>query len=127
LPDGGPPIPVGPRAQQQRGSKQWVNPSLTTKKPQESPKTPRLQNFPGQPGRPSSGFSSYADHHRDFDKRPRSPGARSDSHVSSVDRFGPHVATGANEIAIKSERGSLSARPSVDREIRTAPHSTEAE
>src|SRR5690606_12128102 len=35
LPDGGAPIPVGPRAQQkqQRSSKQWINPTLTVKKP----------------------------------------------------------------------------------------------
>ncbi|KAL1840081.1 hypothetical protein VTJ49DRAFT_816 [Mycothermus thermophilus] len=126
LPDG-PLIPVGPRAQQkqQRSSMQWVNPSRTAKKPPESPKTPRPQAFPPQPIRPPGSFSAHPDHHRDFDKRPRSPGARSDSHVLSADRFGSHVATGPNEIAIKSERGSLSARTSVDREIRTAPNSAE--
>ncbi|KAK3293530.1 uncharacterized protein B0H64DRAFT_364211 [Chaetomium fimeti] len=126
LSDGGPPIPLGPRAQQkqQRSSKQWINPSLTAKKAQvESPKTARSQNFPSQPARPSS-YSAHTDY-RDFDKRPRSPGARSDSHALAAERYGPHVATGANEIMIKSERGSQSARTSVDRETRTAPNSAD--
>lgn len=129
LPDGGPPIPLGPRAQQkqQRSSKQWINPSLTVKKvqAQESPKTARSQNFSPQQVRPGGGYPSHSDYHRDFEKRPRSPGARSDSHAAAADRFGLHVATGANEIIIKSERGSQSARTSVDRETRTAPNSAD--
>ncbi|AEO71781.1 uncharacterized protein THITE_2059762, partial [Thermothielavioides terrestris NRRL 8126] len=94
LSDSGPPIPLGPRAQQQkqqRSSKQWINPSLN--------------------------------YHRDFEKRPRSPGSRSDSHAAASDRYGVHVATGPNEIVIKSERGSQSARASVDRETRAATYS----
>ncbi|KAK4146414.1 uncharacterized protein C8A04DRAFT_9726 [Dichotomopilus funicola] len=130
LSDGGPPIPLGPRAQQkqQRSSKQWINPSLNVKKSQvESPKTARSQNFPLQSARPSGSSSSHSEFHRDFDKRPRSPGARSDSHALGAERerFGLHVATGPNEIMIKSERGSQSARASVDRETKTAPNSAD--
>ncbi|KAL2160810.1 hypothetical protein VTH06DRAFT_1007 [Thermothelomyces fergusii] len=124
LPDGGPPIPLGPRAQQkqQRSSKQWINPSLAVKKAQvESPKTARSQNFPTPQARPSGSYPPHADLHRDVDKHPRSPGARSDSHASTNDRYGSHVATGPNEIVIKSERGSQSARASVDRETKAGP------
>ncbi len=124
LSDGGLPIPVGPRAQQkqQRSSKQWINPSLNAKKvQQESPKTARSANFPLQQVRPLANYPSHPDHHRDLEKRPRSPGARSDSHAPTSDRQGLHVATGPNEIIIKSERGSQSARTSLEREIRPTP------
>ncbi|KAK3900322.1 hypothetical protein C8A05DRAFT_45815 [Staphylotrichum tortipilum] len=105
LSDGGPPIPLGPRAQQQkqqRSSKQWINPSLSQ-------------------ARSAGSYTSGTEFHRDFDKRPRSPGARSDSHAGGGERFGSYVATGPNEIVIKSERGTQSARTSVDRETRTIP------
>lgn len=122
LSDGGPQIPLGPRAQQkqQRSSKQWINPSLAVKKvQQESPKTARSQNFPAQQARSAGSYTSGTEFHRDFDKRPRSPGARSDSHAAGGERYGSYVATGPNEIVIKSERGTQSARTSVDRETRT--------
>ena len=127
LSDGGLPIPVGPRAQQkqQRSSKQWINPSLNAKKVQESPKTARSANFPLQQVRPLANYPSHPDHHRDLEKRPRSPGARSDSHVPTSDRQGLHVATGPDEIIIKSERGSQSARTSVERETRPTPYTVD--
>ncbi|GAB1312886.1 SANT domain-containing protein [Madurella fahalii] len=123
LSSGSPSIPLGPRAQQkqQRSSKQWINPSIAVKKAQESPKGARSQSFVSQEARPFyRPESSHSEYHGDFEKRPRSPDAKSDSHATSADRYGGLHLTGPNDIAIKSERGSQSARTSVDRETRTA-------
>lgn len=123
LASGNPSIPLGPRAQQQkqqRSSKQWINPSIAVKKAQESPKGSRSQSFVSHEARPFyRPESSHSEYHGDFEKRPRSPDAKSDSHATSADRYGPQL-TGPNDIAIKSERGSQSARTSVDRETRAA-------
>ena len=89
---------------------------------QESPKAARSHSFVSQQPRPGNYRLEppHAEYHRDVEKRPRSPDARSDSHVTTADRSGGvYVATGPNEIVIKSERGSQSARTSVDREIKT--------
>ncbi|KAK3315404.1 hypothetical protein B0H66DRAFT_481359 [Apodospora peruviana] len=84
LPDGSPPIPVGPRAQQ---------------KPQQQ--------------------SSHSDHHGDFERRPRSSDAQSDPHVATTDGQlrGLNI-TGLHDVAVKTERGTQSARVSVDRDTK---------
>ncbi|KAH6661503.1 hypothetical protein F5X68DRAFT_218906 [Plectosphaerella plurivora] len=88
--DGNPPIPLGPRSQQQQkpqrpSSKQWINPALAGKRGSESPKVMRSQSFAQQP-RPFDfqGESSRTDF-SDYDRRPRSSGARSDSRMASPD------------------------------------------
>ncbi|KAK3321177.1 hypothetical protein B0T19DRAFT_260434 [Cercophora scortea] len=127
LPDGSPPIPVGPRAQQkqqQRSSKQWINPALAGKKIPESPKIARSQSFASQQHpRPFGNYrpdSSHSDHHGDFERRPRSSDAQSDPQhgTTDVQLRGLHI-TGANDTPIKSERGTQSARASIDRDTRT--------
>ncbi|KAK1751219.1 hypothetical protein QBC47DRAFT_392487 [Echria macrotheca] len=131
LPDGTPSIPVGPRAQQQkqqqhqqRSSKQWINPALTGKKIPESPKVARSQSFASQQQRPFGSTrpdSSHSDHHPDYDRRPRSSDAQSDSQVASTDAQlrGLHIGV-ASDGGIKRERGTQSARASVDRDSRTS-------
>jgi len=132
LPDGSPPIPVGPRAQQkpqQRSSKQWINPALAGKKIPESPKTARSHSFVSQQSRPFNPRpeSSHSDHRGEVEKRPRSPDARSESHLTSTDGYhrGFHIST-PNDTAIKSERGTQSARASIDRDLKTIPKSHDA-
>ncbi|KAK5657265.1 hypothetical protein OQA88_3324 [Cercophora sp. LCS_1] len=124
LPDG-PQIPVGPRAQQQkqqqRSSKQWINPAIAGKKMPDSPKIARSQSFVSQQQRPfpHRPESSHSDYHGDFDRRPRSSDAQSESHSGSTDGQlrGLHI-SGPNDGTIKLERGTQSARASVDREPR---------
>ncbi|KAK4172582.1 hypothetical protein QBC36DRAFT_72111 [Triangularia setosa] len=118
-----PTIPSGPRAhrdakQPQRSSKQWINPAFNAKKPQESPKSARSMSVASQHPRPFGGFrpeSFHAEFHSEYDKRPRSPDAKSDSHT---ERYGGFRGTGVNDIAIAYQRGSHSARASLDRDMR---------
>lgn len=125
LPDGSPPIPVGPRAQQQkqqRSSKQWINPAIVAnKKIPESPKINRSQSFVSQQGRPPPfGYrpeSSHSDQHGDFERRPRSSGAKSEPQVNAADiqLRGLHISE-ANGVPLNLQRGTRSARASVDRD-----------
>lgn len=123
LPEGSPPIPVGPRAQ--RSSKQWINPTLGKKIP-ESPKSARSQSFVSQSqhGRPFGGHrpeSSHSDHHGETERRPRSPDAKSESHLVAADGQARNsLLTGANDTPIRPERGTQSARASVDRDTRAS-------
>ncbi|KAK4197929.1 hypothetical protein QBC40DRAFT_99248 [Triangularia verruculosa] len=118
-----PTIPSGPRAhrdakQPQRSSKQWINPAYSAKKPQESPKSARSMSVASQHPRPFGGFrpeSSHTDFHSEYDRRPRSPDAKSDSHTEHYRGF---RGTGPNDIAISYQRGSHSARASLDRDMR---------
>ena len=141
VPDLNPPIPVGPRAQQQpaqaqqpqqqqqqqRSSKQWINPALQGKKPQESPKLGRSHSFVSQQPRPfGSGYrpeSSHSDQPAaEFGRRPRrSSDAQSESHLGTAGgQLRDLHMGGRSDIAVKSERGTPSARTSVDRDVRPA-------
>lgn len=126
LPDGGPPIPVGPRAQQQkqqqRSSKQWINPALSGKKIPDSPKVARSQSFASQQQQRPFGHrpeSSHSEQHGGLERRPRSSDAQSDSHIPTTDGHsrGLHP---RDPNDIKLERGTQSARASVDRDSRAA-------
>ncbi|KAK4455133.1 hypothetical protein QBC34DRAFT_288712 [Podospora aff. communis PSN243] len=126
LADGSPPIPVGPRAQQQkqqqRSSKQWINPALAGKKIPESPKVARSQSFVSQQQRPFGGYrpeSSHSDYHGEFERRPRSSDAQSDSQLAATDgQLRPLHTGGSDHFGFKPERGTQSARASIDREPR---------
>ncbi|KAK0613629.1 hypothetical protein B0T14DRAFT_402024, partial [Immersiella caudata] len=92
LPDGSPPIPVGPRAQQQKQQQQLFRPE-----------------------------SSHSDYLGEFDRRPRSSDAQSDSQLGTTDGQLRSLHTGGSDhFGIKTERGTQSARASIDREPR--PH-----
>lgn len=116
-------IPVGPRAQQ-RFSKGWLGSgpsSAANKTIAETPKANRSQSFVSQQGRPPPfGYrpeSSHSDHHGDFERRPRSSGAKSESQLNAADGQlrGLHLSE-PNGVALNLERGTRSARASVDRE-----------
>ncbi|OBR06146.1 Myb-like DNA-binding domain-containing protein [Colletotrichum higginsianum IMI 349063] len=122
LTEGSPPIPSGPRAQQQKqqrpSSKQWINPALNGKKIPESPKTMRSQSFAQQQRPVPFRHESVPAEHGDYDRRPRSSDAKADSHndategsVNSLNLPEP------GEIIVKSERDSYSARGSIDRDL----------
>jgi len=128
LRDGIPPIPTGPRALQQKWqqlpNKQWINPALAGKKIPESPKVVRSQGFVLQQQKPFGSYrpdSSYSDRHPDFERRPGSSDAQSDSQVASTDGRprGWHI-SGPNDGEIKSERDTQAVRASVDRGSRTS-------
>lgn len=97
-----PPIPAGPRAQQQRpSSKQWINPDL--KKAPESPKMMRPQTF-AQPSpalirRGSSHADQYGEH-----GRPGSSDAKPSPRASSFEaQARSRHSAEPGEIALKSE------------------------
>lgn len=117
-----PPIPVGPRAQQQKqqrpSSKQWINPNL--KKAPDSPKMMRSQSFAQQRPPPLRRDSMQHDFHDD-DRRPGSSDAKSDSHMSGWDnRARSQYSAEPGEITVRSERESQSARASMDRDFRSS-------
>lgn len=116
-----PPIPVGPRAQQQKqqrpSSMQWVNPNL--KKVPDSPKMMRSQSFAQQRPPPLRRDSTQHDYPYDDRRRPGSSDAKSDSHMSSSDnRARSHYSAEPGEITVRSERDSVSTRTSMDRDMR---------
>ncbi|KAM7189392.1 hypothetical protein V8F33_010080 [Rhypophila sp. PSN 637] len=126
LPDGSPPIPVGPRAQQQkqphRTSKQWINPTLAGKKVPDSPKLGRSQSFVSQQPRPFSNYrpeSSHSDQHPEPERRPRSPDAQSEPQAATSEGHprGLNI-SGPNDVAVKSERSPQSTGASIDVEPR---------
>ena len=116
IPDS-PSIPVGPRAQQQKGqrpsSKQWINPNL--KKAADSPKMMRAQTFqqprPGDPRRDST----YMDHSLD-ERRPRSSDSKAgfNSMESKNRRRSQHSAE-PGEITSKSEEDIPAKKEPIDR------------
>lgn len=119
-----PTIPTGPRAQQMQkqprpSSKQWINPALVgTKGPMkvpESPKTNRSQSFASpQPGLFGQRPDSYSNRQSDDVRRPRSSGAGYDG-----DGLRPLSIPDPNDGKI--ERGTQSARASIDRDMRSIP------
>ncbi|CRK17978.1 hypothetical protein BN1723_017596, partial [Verticillium longisporum] len=124
LPDGSPPIPLGPRSQQQKqqrpSSKQWINPALAGKKIPESPKIMRSQSFAQQqrpfPFRPDNGNTEQSD----YERRPRSSDAKADQVTNSPDSQarsyqGPEP---GEIVTTKSERDHRSPRASMERNMR---------
>lgn len=118
-----PTIPTGPRAQQMQkqprpSSKQWINPALVSNKGPikvpESPKINRSQSFASPPDRP---FGQRSDSHSqpqtDDLRRPRSSGAGADAdgYLRPLSIPEPGDA--------RVERGTQSARTSIDRDMRT--------
>lgn len=101
----GPSIPVGPRAQQQKGqrpsSKQWINPNL--KKAPDSPKMMRGQSFqqprPGAPRRDNAQVDHFMD-----ERRPRSSDGKAgfDS-MDTGNRRRSHHSAEPGEITSRSE------------------------
>ncbi|KAF6819910.1 Myb-like DNA-binding domain-containing protein [Colletotrichum sojae] len=121
LPEGSPPIPSGPRAQQQKqqrpSSKQWINPALAGKKIPESPKMMRSQSFAQQQRPVPFRHESVPADQGDYDRRPRSSDAKADSHASTTEGSVKSLnLPEPGEIIIKSERDSYSARASMDRD-----------
>ncbi|KAK2042872.1 hypothetical protein LZ31DRAFT_555768 [Colletotrichum somersetense] len=121
LAEGSPPIPSGPRAQQQKqqrpSSKQWINPALGGKKVPESPKTMRSQSFVQQQGPAPFRHDSVPAEQGDYDRRPRSSDAKADSHNSATEGSVKSLnLPEPGEIIVKSERDSYSARGSMDRD-----------
>ncbi|OHE92534.1 myb-like DNA-binding domain-containing protein [Colletotrichum orchidophilum] len=120
--EGSPPIPSGPRAQQQKqqrpSSKQWINPALTGKKIPESPKIMRSQSFAQQQRPVPFRHESVPAEQGDNDRRPRSSDAKADSHNSATEGSVKSLnLPEPGEIVIKSERDSYSARGSMDRDV----------
>lgn len=117
-----PTIPTGPRAQQMQkqprpSSKQWINPALVGNKGPmkvpESPKVNRSQSFASPPSRPfGQRADSYSNRQNDDVRRPRSSGAGADAdgHLRplSIPEHGD----------ARIERGTQSARASIDRDMR---------
>lgn len=116
-----PTIPTGPRAQQMQkqprpSSKQWINPALVgnkgTSKVPESPKVNRSQSFASPTSRPfSQRPESYSSRHNDDTRRPRSSGAGADGEGLRPLRI-PEPGDA------RIERGTQSARASIDRDMR---------
>ncbi|KAL0941102.1 Myb-like DNA-binding domain-containing protein [Colletotrichum truncatum] len=122
LPEGSPPIPSGPRAQQQKqqrpSSKQWINPALAGKKIPESPKIMRSQSFAQQQRPVPFRHDSVPADQGDYERRPRSSDAKADSHASTTEGSVKSLnLPEPGEIIIKSERDSYSARASMDRDV----------
>ncbi|KAM0330514.1 hypothetical protein ACHAQA_003461 [Verticillium albo-atrum] len=124
LPDGSPPIPLGPRSQQQKqqrpSSKQWINPALAGKKIPESPKIMRSQSFAQQqrpfPFRPDNAYAEQGE----YEQRPRSSDAKADHMITSPDSQsrsyqGPEP---GEIVTTRSERDPRSARASMERNMR---------
>lgn len=129
-----PTIPTGPRAQttnlqpslgppqqaqkQPRpSSRQWINPALAPKggmKAPESPKVNRSQSFASPASRPfGQRPDSHSNRQNDDARRPRSSGAGAEG-------------DGLRSLSIpeadaRVERGTQSARASIDRDMRTVP------
>lgn len=79
-----PPIPAGPRAQQQRpSSKQWINPNL--KKVPDSPKMIRTQTLAQPSPAPFRRDSAQAEQQHGDQRRPRSSDAKSDPRASAFE------------------------------------------
>ncbi|KZL79948.1 myb-like dna-binding domain-containing protein [Colletotrichum incanum] len=121
LAEGSPPIPSGPRAQQQKqqrpSSKQWINPALSGKKIPESPKIMRSQSFAQQQRPVPFRHDSVPAEQGDYDRRPRSSDANADSHNSATEGSVKSLnLPEPGEIIIKSEQDSYSARGSMDRD-----------
>lgn len=101
-------------------SKQWINPALVgTKGPTkipESPKTNRSQSFasPPQPGQFAQRPDTYSNRQSDEVRRPRSSGAGYDG-----DSLRPLSIPDPGDGKI--ERGTQSARASIDRDMRSIP------
>ncbi|KLU92869.1 hypothetical protein MAPG_11831, partial [Magnaporthiopsis poae ATCC 64411] len=112
--------------QQRPSSKQWINPALAGKKIPESPKVNRSQSFVSQHPRPFGPrpASSGSENHVDLGNRPRSSDAQSDSHMSTGEAHlrSLHQMIEPGEIVQDDhERGTLSARTSVDGETMRPP------
>lgn len=117
-----PTIPTGPRAQQMQkqprpSSKQWINPALVGSKGPikvpDSPKINRSQSFASPPSRPfGQRQDSYSNRQNDDVRRPRSSGAGADAdgHLRPLSIPEPGDA--------RIERGTQSARASIDRDMR---------
>lgn len=129
-----PTIPTGPRAQNasnqpalgppqqaqkqpRPSSRQWINPAIATKggmKAPESPKVNRSQSFASPASRPfGQRPDSYSNRPNDDVRRPRSSGAGAEGdglHSLSIP-----------ESEARIERGTQSARASIDREMRSMP------
>lgn len=119
-----PTIPTGPRAQQMQkqprpSSKQWINPALAGNKGSikvpESPKINRSQSFASPQSRPfAQRPDTYSNRQNDDVRRPRSSGGGFDS-------------DGLRSLSIpdpgdgRIERGTQSARASIDRDMRSIP------
>lgn len=118
-----PTIPTGPRAQQMQkqprpSSKQWINPALVGNKGPakvpESPKINRSQSFASPPPRPfSQRADSYSQRQNEDVRRPRSSGAGADADG----RLRPLSIPEPGDARI--ERGTQSARASIDRDMQT--------
>jgi len=84
----------------------------------------RSQSFVSQQQRPFGNYrpeSSHSDYHGEFDRRPRSSDAQSESQLATTDGQLRSLYIGSSDFGIKSERGTQSARASVDREPRNPP------
>lgn len=121
-----PTIPTGPRGMQLQkaprpSSKQWINPALVGSKPKipESPKINRSQSFASpQQSRPfDPRTDSYSNRRDDEPRRPRSSGAGAETERAGTDgSLRPLSIPEPGDTRI--ERGTQSARASVDRDIR---------
>lgn len=121
-----PTIPTGPRGMQLQkaprpSSKQWINPALVGSKPKmpESPKINRSQSFASpQQSRPfDPRTDSYSSRRDDEPRRPRSSGAGAETERAGTDgSLRPLSIPEPGDTRI--ERGTQSARASVDRDIR---------
>lgn len=130
-----PTIPTGPRAQSANiqpalgppqqaqkqprpSSRQWINPALATKgggmKAPESPKINRSQSFASPASRPfGQRPETYSNRQNDDARRPRSSGAGAEG-----DGLRP---LSIPEADARIERGTQSARASIDRDMRSMP------
>lgn len=98
------PIPVGPRAQQQKqhrlSSNQWINPNL--KKVPGSPNAMRSQSFAPQRAAPFQHANLQSE--QSDQRRPRSSDAKSDSYTSGLEnRMRSHHSAEPGEITSRSE------------------------
>lgn len=133
-----PTIPTGPRAQnvnnnqmalgpvqqgqkqRQASSRQWINPAIATKgvmKAPDSPKVNRSQSFASTNPRPfAQRPDTYSNRQNDDTRRPRSSGAGAEGE-------GLRPLT-IPEADANVERGTQSARTSIDRDMRSVPWKT---
>lgn len=122
-----PTIPTGPRGMQLQkaprpSSKQWINPALVGNKgikAPDSPKMNRSQSFASpQQSRPFGPRpDSYPSRQNDEPQRPRSSGPGAESERAGPDVNLPPLSIPEPDDA-RTERGTQSARASIDRDLR---------